>query len=133
MENRPEGVLLNQDPKRVAGTVDMLRKYRANKDVINVVTGDRLERKMHWLIDVAINRKAGVPDAFPSEMHRGQGDEILRAADRIRRDDPELPVRTAHFEAPMRRALRAVLNADPRTEPYWKPLPKPVAAPRMRA
>lgn len=133
MENTPEGVLLNQDPKKVAGTIDMLRKYRANKHVVNVVTGERVERKMHWLIDVAINRKAGVPDTFPSEIHRGQADEILRAADRIRRDDPELPVRTGHFEAPMRRALRAVLGGDPRTEEFWKPHAKPVAAPRMRA
>lgn len=105
-----QGVLLGQDHKRIAGTVELFRRHRAHRHHTDAMTGITVEKRLHRLLDIAINRKAGIPDDFPSEMYRVHAEEVVRVADRVRRDDPELPVRYGHFSAPMRRALAALVG-----------------------
>ena len=77
---------------------------------------EQAQRLLMHMIDVAVNRRAGIADHFPSEFSRGQADcnEILHIASRLRRDDSELPARWQHLEPPALRALKKCVERQNR-------------------
>jgi len=91
-----------------------------------------MQEKLWWLINVAANRRVGMPDDFRSEIEPQQAREVQAAAIRIRKEDPELFVRTNHFSPAMRRALRTLLNGEEVYRDYWGPLPRPRESTAMR-
>lgn len=117
------GAYLSKEPNEIAGTTALVRHFRAfmrssapqmrdpyDEWQSRTLNKKEAQRKLAFLIDVAINRKAGVPDAFNSELEgRHQADEVLREAWRTVRGDPEIPARTGHFTPPMKRLLKRMI------------------------
>ena len=75
------GVYLTQKPEAIASTAQLLRHFRAfirspYKRMRDPIAGwerylDRQEaqHELRWLINIAINRKAGIPDETAQQAH----------------------------------------------------------------
>lgn len=115
------GAYTGSSQREIAGTANLLRYFRAfirsganqandpTRSFGWTMTRDEAITRLRFLIDTAINRKAGLPDRdYP--MHRGQADEVSRALRTLYRNDPELHVRINHYTPAMMRALRHELR-----------------------
>ena len=137
MNNRPQAIeisrgFLASDPRRaavqekpsaVSATVGMLKHFKAflesNYQRMNdpsrgwppvQLNKDAAQRRLTSLVDIAVNRRAGIPDKFASELLAGKWNEILELASRLRRDDPEILARWQHLDAPSLRGLKKVVR-----------------------
>lgn len=117
-------VYLSQEKSQISASASLVRHFRDflqsgslqmpdpyDSWGTTLLNKEEAQSKLKYLIDVAINRKAGIPDAYNSELEgRHQVDEVIREAYRMLRDDPEIPARTGHFSAPMKRLLHRVIE-----------------------
>jgi hypothetical protein len=103
------GVYLGQDPEKIRATLEFLRHYQTfirsgcerMRDPLSAfgadtITQEETQRKLTWLIDLAINRKAGIPD-------HAEDMEVRRLAWKV--NQPRLIVREHECPPRYRRRL----------------------------
>ena len=116
------GVYLTASPSQIRATKALLQHFRQFlasdcTHMHNPITGWKREtldkqqarQKLSWLINIAINRKAGITDAEPLHLLKGQHwQEIREQAKRIITGSEN--VRIGHFTPQQRRVLAKVVK-----------------------
>lgn len=85
-----QGVYLNQEKKKITATIKVLKYFKdfLKSDCERMIdpysdwqrkelTKEQTKQKLAWLINMAINRKAGIPD-YPSRKHSDMYQTDLR-------------------------------------------------------